>query len=308
MHLNDNSVPGNYQQPIKNFSGRIVSNNVEEIDFAPNSNVRIWYNNRAEDYPLHKHSILEITIPTDGSYSYVFEDRTIVLNEKDILIVPPDMLHKISGTRAGIRIIFLFNIDFMKNFFDYAELKALLSEPIVINESTYPDIYNPIYSKLIAISDLYFFYTSSIKEIPIFSNLLAVFGMLLKTEYEQDILVSQNDKQRDIYIKFKGLTERLSLHYADNISMEEAANYVGYSKFHFSRLFKEYSGMTYYDYQTSLKIKAVVEMLSETDLQISEIALRCGFNNLTSLSRNFKKQYGCSPSTYRHKLRRKKEL
>ena len=182
------------------------------------------------------------------------------------------------------------------------------SEPIVINETTYPDLYNPIYSKLIAISDLYFFYTSSIKEIPIFSNLLAVFGMLLKTEYEQDILVSQNDKQRDIYIKFKGLTERLSLHYADNISMEEAANYVGYSKFHFARLFKEYSGMTYYDYQTSLKIKAVVEMLSETDLQISEIALRCGFNNLTSLSRNFKKQYGCSPSTYRHKLRRKKDL
>ena len=127
MHLNDNSVPGNYQQPIKNFTGRIVSNNVEEIDFAPNSNVRIWYNNRAEDYPLHKHSILEIAIPTDGSYSYVFDDRTIVLNEKDILIVPPDTLHKISGTRAGIRIIFLFNIDFMKNFFDYAELKALLS-------------------------------------------------------------------------------------------------------------------------------------------------------------------------------------
>ena len=308
MHLNDNTVPGNYQQPIKNFTGRIVSNNVEEIDFAPNSNVRIWYNNRAEDYPLHKHSILEIAIPTEGSYSYVFEDRTIVLNEKDILIVPPDTLHKISGTRAGIRIIFLFNIDFMKGFFDYAELKALLSEPIVINETTYPDLYNPIYSKLIAISDLYFFYTSSIKEIPIFSNLLAVFGMLLKTEYEQDILVSQNDKQRDIYIKFKGLTERLSLHYADNISMEEAANYVGYSKFHFARLFKEYSGMTYYDYQTSLKIKAVVEMLSETDLQISEIALRCGFNNLTSLSRNFKKQYGCSPSTYRHKLRRKKDL
>lgn len=248
MHLNDNTVPGNYQQPIKNFTGRIVSNNVEEIDFAPNSNVRIWYNNRAEDYPLHKHSILEIAIPTDGSYSYVFDDRTIVLNEKDILIVPPDTLHKISGTRAGIRIIFLFNIDFMKGFFDYAELKALLSEPIVINETTYPDLYNPIYSKLIAISDLYFFYTSSIKEIPIFSNLLAVFGMLLKTEYEQDILVSQNDKQRDIYIKFKGLTERLSLHYADNISMEEAANYVGYSKFHFARLFKEYSGMTYYDY------------------------------------------------------------
>ena len=64
--------------------------------------------------------------------------------------------------------------------------------------------------------------------------------------------------------------------------------------------------MTYYDYQTSLKIKAVVEMLSETDLQISEIALRCGFNNLTSLSRNFETHYGCSPSQYRQRIRRTK--
>jgi hypothetical protein len=72
MQLSDNTVPGNYQQPIRNFTGRIVSNYVEEVDFVPNSNMRIWYNNKAEDYPTHRHSCLEIAIPLSGSYTYVF--------------------------------------------------------------------------------------------------------------------------------------------------------------------------------------------------------------------------------------------
>ena len=86
MQFNDNSVPGKYQQPIGSFAGRIVSNDVEEVDFIPGSNMRIWYNNRSEDYPVHRHSCLEITIPIEKSYTYIFDDRTIVLNEKEILM------------------------------------------------------------------------------------------------------------------------------------------------------------------------------------------------------------------------------
>ena len=82
MQLSDNTVPGNYQQPIRNFTGRIVSNFVEEVDFVPNSNMRIWYNNKAEDYPTHRHSCLEIAIPLSGPYTYVFEDRTIEIDNE----------------------------------------------------------------------------------------------------------------------------------------------------------------------------------------------------------------------------------
>ena len=141
MQLSDNSVPGNYQQPIRNFTGRIVSNYVEEVDFVPNSNMRIWYNNKEENYPTHRHSCLEIAIPLSGNYTYVFEDRTIALKEKEILFIPPDMLHKISGTREGIRFIYLFKIDFLKNFFDYADFEALIKEPLIVNSETYPEVY-----------------------------------------------------------------------------------------------------------------------------------------------------------------------
>lgn len=307
MQFNDNSVPGKYQQPIGSFAGRIVSNDVEEVDFIPGSNMRIWYNNRSEDYPVHRHSCLEITIPIEKSYTYIFDDRTIILKEKEILFVPPDMLHKIAGTRSGIRFIYLFNIDFLKGFFDYDEFQKLIKEPLLITPDTHPEVYSLIFERFMEINDLYFFYSTTVKEISIFSKLMDVFGMLMKKDYSDSLVVIQNDKQREVYIKFKSLAEWLAMHSSENVSMDEAATHVGYSKFHFARLFKEYTGMTFNDYQTTLKLKEVERQLADTDLQISDIAMSCGFNNLTSLSRCFKKQYGCSPSQFRNRIRRSRK-
>ena len=307
MQFNDNSVPGKYQQPIGSFAGRIVSNDVEEVDFLPGANMRIWYNNRSEDYPVHRHKCLEITIPIEKSYTYIFDDRTIILKEKEILFVPPDMLHKIAGTKSGIRFIYLFNVDFLQGLFDYDEFQKLIKEPLLITPDTHPEVYSHIFERFMEINDLYFFYSTTVKEISIFSKLMDVFGMLMKKDYSDSLVVVQNDKQREVYIKFKSLVEWLAMHSSENVSMDEAANHVGYSKFHFARLFKEYTGMTFNDYETTLKLKEVERQLADTDLQISDIAMSCGFNNLTSLSRCFKKQYGCSPSQFRNRIKRSKK-
>lgn len=306
MQFNDNSVPGKYQQPIGSFAGRIVSNDIEEVDFIPGSNMRIWYNNRSEDYPVHRHSCLEITIPIENNYTYIFDDRTIILKEKEILLVPPDMLHKITGTKSGIRFIYLFNISFLSDFFDYEDFLKILKEPLLITPDTHPDLYSYIFERFMEINDQYFFYSTTVKEISIYSKLLDVFSMLMKKDYSDSLLVPQNDKQREVYIKFKSLAEWLAMHSSENVSMDEAATHVGYSKFHFARLFKEYTGMTFNDYQTSLRLKEVERQLADTDVQISDIAMTCGFNNLTSLSRCFKKQYGCSPSQFRNRIKRSK--
>ena len=217
------------------------------------------------------------------------------------------MLHKIAGTRSGIRFIYLFNVDFLKGFFDYDEFQRIIREPLLITPDTHPEVYSLIFERFMEINDLYFFYSTTVKEISIYSKLMDVFGMLMKKDYSDSLVVIQNDKQREVYIKFKSLVEWLAMHSSENISMDDAATHVGYSKFHFARLFKEYTGMTFNDYQTTLKLKEVERQLADTDLQISDIAMSCGFNNLTSLSRCFKKQYGCSPSQFRNRIRRSKK-
>ena len=85
----------------------------------------------------------------------------------------------------------------------------------------------------------------------------------------------------------------------DDITLEWAANYVGFSKFHFTRLFKEYTYVTFYDYVMHRRMQAAKVMLADSNLSITEIAFQTGFNNLSSFTRGFRNTVGQTPSEYR---------
>lgn len=99
-------------------------------------------------------------------------------------------------------------------------------------------------------------------------------------------------------IRMKDLLQYLDAHYAEDITLDLAAERVGFSKFHFSRLFKEYTGETFYDHLVRVRVLAAQQLLP-TKLSITEITFRTGFNSLTSFSRSFRKYTGMSPSEYR---------
>ena len=85
--------------------------------------------------------------------------------------------------------------------------------------------------------------------------------------------------------------------------MEQVADYIGFSKYHFSRLFKQHAHMTFHNYLCHKRIQAAQSLLTANmTLPITDIAFQTGFNNLTSFSRCFNKYANCSPTEYRNKL------
>ena len=52
-----------------------------------------------------------------------------------------------------------------------------------------------------------------------------------------------------------------------------------------------------------IRLKEAAALLRSTDLTVSEIFYRTGFNNKTYFFREFKKMLGSSPNDYRHKYR-----
>ena len=85
----------------------------------------------------------------------------------------------------------------------------------------------------------------------------------------------------------------------DEISLEWAADYVGFSKFHFARLFKEYTDVSFYEFVRHRRMQAAKVLLLDTDKTITEIAFQTGFNNLTSFTRSFKSATNLTPSDFR---------
>ena len=93
----------------------------------------------------------------------------------------------------------------------------------------------------------------------------------------------------------------IDLHYQENISIQTLADACMLSVSRFSHLFREVTGMTAVQYLNDLRISKAAVLLSTTDYDISEIALRTGFRDSAYFSRIFRRSCGCSPSDYRKK-------
>ena len=87
-----------------------------------------------------------------------------------------------------------------------------------------------------------------------------------------------------------------------NIGLAELAQLSNLSPFYFSRLFKESTGLTPYQYIASLRMERAKQLLKERGLAIAEIAFQCGFASQSSFSTAFRKATGVTPKTYRDRF------
>lgn len=83
------------------------------------------------------------------------------------------------------------------------------------------------------------------------------------------------------------------------ISLEETAEKANLSKEAFCRFFKLRTRKTFTQYLLQLRINEAQKLLEETDLGISEIAFKVGFENLSYFNRSFKGILGKSPREFR---------
>ena len=109
-------------------------------------------------------------------------------------------------------------------------------------------------------------------------------------------------KQKEYVKKFNDLLDYIDKHYTEELNLEEIADCIGFSKYHFSRLFKQYTGFTFCDYLCYRRIKAAELLLSRQDLSITEVALQSGFSSISTFNRIFKQQKKCTPSEYRSRV------
>lgn len=85
----------------------------------------------------------------------------------------------------------------------------------------------------------------------------------------------------------------------DKMSLSTLARIANVSAAHFSRVFRQKTGMNVTDYLTTRRIIKAKRLLASSNDKVSWIAAACGFDSMTYFHRSFKKHAGMTPAQYR---------
>ncbi|MEN3940292.1 AraC family transcriptional regulator [Prosthecobacter sp. SYSU 5D2] len=91
----------------------------------------------------------------------------------------------------------------------------------------------------------------------------------------------------------------LVAHYREEVRLEEVLKLTHLSRPTFARQFKKHSGRTMSEFLNHLRLQAACRELVESDRSVLEIALRCGFTQVSFFNRLFRRVMKCSPTDYR---------
>jgi AraC-type DNA-binding domain-containing proteins len=283
------------------FTGtRDVRDSQETVSFHNNSTIRIWPNTQVESFEAHWHAALEIIMPVENYYDVRVGETDYHIRPGEIIVIPPGELHELHAPDSGSRFIFMFDISLITKLKGFVGIQSILSQPLYVTKDTYPQIYEDIYQLLIQMRNEYF-NKNEYAELTIFSLLLNFF-----TKFGYNHINANNlfpnvrlYKQKEYIQKFNSLMEYIDIHYMEELNLEDIAESTGFSKYHFSRLFKQYTGFTFCDYLCHRRIKVAEELLARPDLSITEAALQAGFPSISTFNRLFKQYKNCTPSEYR---------
>ena len=92
---------------------------------------------------------------------------------------------------------------------------------------------------------------------------------------------------------------------ADNldrdVDLRAIAHEASLSPYYFTRQFTAYVGVPPYRYLIGLRIDRAMQLLRETELSVTQICHRVGFNSLSHFTTTFRQHTGVSPSAYRRR-------
>ena len=235
-------------------------------------------------YPMRFHRQTEICLVTKGSLALTVEKTTYVLEEGDLYVIFPNVLHAVDPLHSEKQ-LWMFSPDLISSLSEL--LTSRKPQCPVIRAKDVPPLVRELIDRCVKLygknkvlyrSMLIAHTTSLIQELALATEL---------TEWGLDRSMVQR------------LTEYLMENYKSDITLDSAATALGYSKFYISHAISEMFGCNFRTLIGNYRISAAQEALLQSGKSIWQIAYDCGFQNQSTFNRAFTKLCGMTPSEYR---------
>lgn len=248
---------------------------------------------------LHSHADWELSYVICGAGIRTIGDCTEPFRQGEIILVPPDMLHvwrfdpgitDSDGNIANISVFFdpmLIGrmIELFPEIAGPLERIAELRQAVCYSGT----VYHTILNLLLSMRGL-----SARNRLPKMMELLIAISDMTESRYTgRDNLMSRIEQ------RLEKVRVYCACNYARHITLDQLSRHVGMNRSAFCTFMRKNTGMTLSEFVNRLRLERAREKLLHTDCNISEIAIDCGFQNISYFNRLFRSHYGCTPKSIR---------
>ena len=259
-----------------------------------------------EPVPPHWHEEYEFLVITRGNGTACLNTRTMHIESGDILFINAGIVHSFRGDEKnplafyaldfGRELISSYgNDDIQQKYISrQANGELIFRDHFKKDDAMWPYIEEPLEEIRVLCSQ-----EMAKNELLIKSNLLRIWHYLCLDAEATSFTLKKKDDERVRMIK--QILQYIQENYEKNVTLGELAEVFHMSEGQFCRFFKSQVGMTAIEYLNYYRIGVSCDRLRESDTPISEIAIGCGYNNISYFNRTFRKYMHCTPGEYRVK-------
>ena len=250
----------------------------------------------------HTHSFFEFVYIHRGFSAHYYNGITTLLTPGDVFGMRPGDIHGYTRPNRTILYNCLFDISALENEID--DLKALPGLRQIFNTEQ-PSAWQRINLGPIARKEAVGYLEKmrlerlsrekgwELKLKSLLIEFLILFSRASQYRYMDGKLGEY--KYTEYIFRALGFIEE---NYPHSILVEDIAASVGLSADYFSRMFKQFIGVTPQEYIMNVRLAKATELLREADMTITQAAEKVGFEDPGYFSRQFKKILGITPSQY----------
>lgn len=254
--------------------------------------------------PHHWHNELEFIYLAIGQAVFSIDDEAIPVQAGECVFVNSGQIH--SGVTQSEQVLYysiVFSHELITNSFD--SLRMLFNEIITNKLELFSHFRPEIPDQREVISELKAIVHELTEkniayELALRSKLFSIFCTLVRKNLYNPIPQTQKYPVRSKrYELLKNILGYISQNYNKKISLNDISKDVNFTPQYLCRFFKEMTDYTFSNYINHYRIETSCTLLKVSSLSITDIALECGFENISYFNRVFKRQTGCTPTEFR---------
>ena len=290
--VNENQKPHRYEDGFRVLQGRR-----EYVTYPDDSSFRMWFSDIPWRYETHEHSAVEIALTLEGVVDYVVNDSIYQVRKGEILIIPSDVPHMLDMGANSSRLLFLFEPDPLMSMRDIKGLNAHINKVFFLHDGSEAHI--QVREMLHRAADIYR------KQDLLWNTVCYSYMLRIYSVLAQKYLTGVHPRRQDMAGRsvdsevINASMVYINNHYREDLSLDDVAEFAGFSRYYFSRSFKKQTGYSFKDYLCNKRLQVAMDLLIRTRRPMREVALDSGFGSVATFNRVFRENKGCTPTQYR---------